>query len=276
VFTLDGKVAIITGGASGIGAATARLMASLNASVVIADINQAGALERVAEIEAAGGTALAVETDVCEEAQVKRVVDTAVETYGRLDILHNNAAAIDIIGEDLEITSQDLANWDATMRADLTGPMLGCKHGIPAMLKTGGGSIINTASVSGIGAEAYMTGYPVAKAAVIHLSRSVALQWGRQGIRCNSIAPGLTLSPAGLGMPIEMRDMYIRHNMVPYVGEPEDIAPTVAFLASDMSRYITGQCIQIDGGITGFIPIAADYRDFAAGLDGLPMSNVGG
>jgi NAD(P)-dependent dehydrogenase (short-subunit alcohol dehydrogenase family) len=213
-----------------------------------------------------------VETDVGDEAQVKRAVGTAVSTYGRLDILHNNAAAIEIIGDDLEITSQDLSNWEHTLRTDLTGPMLGCKHGIPAMLETGGGSIINTASVSGIGAEVYMTGYPVAKAAVIHLSRQVALQWGKQGIRCNAIAPGLTLSPAGLGMPEPMREMYVRHNMVPFVGEPEDIAPTVAFLASDMSRYLTGQCIQIDGGITGFIPIAADYRDYAATLEEAPFS----
>ena len=107
---------------------------------------------------------------------------------------------------------------------------------------------------------------------MIHLSRSVALQWGRHGIRCNAIAPGLTLSPAWLGVPEPMREMYVRHNMVPFVGIPEDIAPTVAFLPSDMSRYITGQCIQIDGGITGTIPIAADYRDCGAGPGALPMS----
>ena len=266
MFTLAGKVALITGGASGIGAATASLMARLGASVVIADVNQVGGKERADEIEAAGGAAVAIEIDVGEAAQVKRAVDTAVDTYGRLDILFNNAAALGIISEDLEITSVDLANWEHSLRVDLTGPMLGCKYAIPAMVKNGGGSIINTASVSGIGAEVYMTGYPVAKAGVIHLSRTVALQWGLHGIRCNAIAPGLTLSPAGLGMPERMRDMYVRHSMVPFVGGPEDIAPTVAFLASDMSRYITGQCIQIDGGITGTIPIAADYRDLMASL----------
>ena len=200
------------------------------------------------------------------------MVEMAVTTYGRLDILFNNAADLDIIGGDLDVTAQDLSNWELTMRTGLTGPMLGCKHGIPAMVKTGGGSIINTASVSGLFAEVYMTGYPVAKAGVAHLSRQVALQWGKQGIRCNAIAPGLTLSPAGLRMPEPMREMYVRHNMVPFVGLPEDIAPTVAFLASDMSRYLTGQCIQIDGGITGAIPIAADYRDFVAGLTAPPMS----
>lgn len=267
MFRLEEKVAIVTGGASGIGAATATLMASLGARVVIADVNQPMALERVAEIEDAGGTAVALETDVRSEASIEGTIAATLERFGRLDILHNNAAAMDIIAEDLDVTNIDVANWEATLRADLTGPMLGCKHGIPAMLRTGGGSIVNTASVSGIGAEVYMTGYPVAKAGVIHLTRSVALQWGKQGIRCNAIAPGLTLSPAGKLLPVEIKDMYVRQNLVPYVADPEDIAPTVAFLASDMARYITGQCIQVDGGLTAAIPIAADFRDFAAGLD---------
>jgi NAD(P)-dependent dehydrogenase (short-subunit alcohol dehydrogenase family) len=132
------------------------------------------------------------------------------------------------------------------------------------MLETGGGSIINTASISGVGAEVYMTAYPVAKSAVIHLTREVALQYGKQGIRCNAIAPGLVLSPAGAALPDEVKDMYVRHNMTPYVGMPEDIAPLVAFLASDMSRYITGEVIRIDGGVSNTIPIAADFRDWAA------------
>jgi NAD(P)-dependent dehydrogenase (short-subunit alcohol dehydrogenase family) len=262
VFRLDGKVAVITGGASGIGAATAALMASLGAQVVIADKAQDKALERVAEIETAGGSAVAIETDVRIEESVRNVIDTAAAEFGRLDILFNNAADLEIIGGDLDIANVTVENWDASLRADLTGAMFGCKHAIPVMIAAGGGSIINTASVSGIGAEVYMTGYPVAKAAVVHLSHQVALQYGKQGIRCNAIAPGLTLSPAGLAMPKEMRDMYVRHNMLSWVGGPEHIAPTVAFLASDMSAYITGQCIQVDGGITGAIPIAADYRDF--------------
>ena len=266
MFRLDGKVALVTGGGSGIGAASAKLLAVLGASVVIADIHQANAEARVAEIAAEGGQAISIVTDVGEETHVEAAVQAAVTTYGRLDILFNNAAALDIVSGDPEVTSQQVATWERTLRVNLTGIMLGCKHGIPAMLVNGGGSIINTASISGIGAEVYMTAYPVAKAGVIHLSRTVALQWGKQNIRCNAIAPGLILSPAGLGMPEPMRDMYARHNMLPFVGEPDDIAPTVAFLASDLSRYITGQCIQVDGGITGTIPIAADYRDYAAGL----------
>jgi NAD(P)-dependent dehydrogenase (short-subunit alcohol dehydrogenase family) len=264
MFRLDEKVAIVTGGASGIGAATAALMAKLGAAVVIADINQAGALERVGEIESAGGRALAVETDVCEEDQVQRVVAAAVQQFGRLDILHNNAAAIEAVAEDFEVTTQDLDVWELTLRTNLTGPMLGCKHAIPAMVETGGGSIINTASISGMGAEVYMTAYPVSKAAVIHLTREVALQWDKQGIRCNAVSPGLVLSPAGLGLAVEVRDMYVRHSMTPYVGRPEDIAPVVAFLASDEARYVTGEVVRIDGGLTNTIPIAADFRDWAA------------
>lgn len=264
MFTLDGKVVLIVGGASGIGAATAALMARLGAYVVIADRDHARAAERVDEIGAEGGVAAAVETDVRLEESVKNAVATAVATFGRLDVLHNNAADVAIIEADHDVANVTLENWDASLRADLTGAMFGCKHAVPAMIAAGGGSIINTSSISGIGAEVYMSAYPVAKAALIHLSRQVALQYGKQGIRCNAVAPGLTLSPAGLGMPQAMRDMYVRHNMLSWVAAPKDIAPTVAFLASDMSGYITGQCIQVDGGITGAIPIAADYRDFAA------------
>jgi len=263
MISLDGKVAIVTGGASGIGAATAALMARLGAAVVIADIDQPNALKRVEEIEGAGGRALALETDVCEEDQVKRAVDATVAEFGRLDILHNNAAAIELVAEDLEVTRQDLGVWERTLRTNVTGPMFGCKHAIPAMLETGGGSIVNTASVSGMRAEVYMTAYPVSKAAVIHLTREVALQWGKQGIRCNAISPGLVLSPAGAALSDDVKQMYVRHNMTPYVGKPEDIAPVVAFLASDEARYVTGEVVRVDGGLTSMIPIVADYRDWA-------------
>ncbi len=265
---LSGKVAIVTGGASGIGAATSRLLAELGAAVVIADINQAGAEERVAEITAADGRALAVRTDVCEPDQVENMVTTTVSHFGRLDILHNNAAGIELVGGDLRVVDIDLANWEKSLRTDLTGPMLGCKYAIPAMIETGGGSIVNTASVSGLRAEYYMTAYPVAKAGVVQLTQEVALQYGHDGIRCNAVAPGLTLSPAGLGMPEPVREMYVRHNAIPYVGKPADIAPVVAFLASDEARYVTGEVITADGGLTKTIAISADYRDWAAQQEG--------
>lgn len=261
---LSGKVAIVTGAASGIGAATAALLSRLGAAVVIADINTAGSDERVAEITKAGGRALAVTTDIREPDQVQNMVQRTVSEFGRLDILHNNAAAIELVGGDLRVCDIDLENWEKTLRTDLTGPMLGCKYGIPAMIASGGGSIINTASVSGLRAEYYMTAYPVAKAGIVQLTQEVALQYGRDGIRCNAVAPGLTLSPAGLGMPEPVRDMYMHHNAMPYIGVPADIAPVVAFLASDDARYVTGETITADAGLTKTIAISADYRDWAA------------
>lgn len=130
--------------------------------------------------------------------------------------------------------------------------------------KVASGSIINTSSVSGLRAEFNMTAYGVSKAGLAQLSSLVALQWGKHGIRCNAVAPGLVLSPAGLGLPEDVREMYVRHSMTPYVGRPEDIAPVVAFLASDESRYVTGEVIRVDGGIANIIPIVADYRDWTA------------
>ena len=261
---LSGKVAIVTGSASGIGAASAAQMARLGAAVVVADINEAGARERVAEITAEGARALAVATDVCDPAQIENAVAAALAEFGRLDILHNNAADMEVIGRDSQVVEMDLDAWEQTLRANLTGQMLGCKYAIPAMIESGGGSIVNTASVSGQRAEYYATAYPVSKAGVIHLTHEVALQYGRSGIRCNAVAPGLTLSPPGLALPAEISEMYVRHNMVPYLGHPKDIAAVVAFLASDVARYVSGEIITVDGGLTKSIPISADMRDWMA------------
>jgi NAD(P)-dependent dehydrogenase (short-subunit alcohol dehydrogenase family) len=259
---LGGKVAIVTGSASGIGAASAAQLARLGAAVVLADINGAGARDRVAELTADGALAVAVETDVCDPVQVEHAVATALSEFGRLDILHNNAADMEVIGRDSQVVEMDLEVWERTLRANLTGQMLGCKYAIPPMIESGGGSIVNTASVSGQRAEYYATAYPVSKAGVIHLTQEVALQYGRSGIRCNAVAPGLTLSPPGLGLPAEITDMYLRHNMVPRLGQPDDIAAAVAFLASDAARYVSGEVITIDGGLTKSIPISADIRDW--------------
>jgi NAD(P)-dependent dehydrogenase (short-subunit alcohol dehydrogenase family) len=261
--SLKGKVAIVTGGASGIGAATVALLASREAAVVIADIDQPTADAHAEVVRGAGGRVLVVETDVREEDQVQRMVAAAVSEFGRLDILHNNAAALELIPDDPDVTGQDLYVWERTLRTNVTGPMLGCKHAIPAMLESGGGSIINTASVSGTRGEMNMTAYGVSKGAVIQLTREVAAQFGKQGIRCNAVAPGLVLTAnTTRDLPDDLKALYVRSSMTPYVGQPEDIARMVAFLASDEARYVTGQIVRVDGGLTSTLPIVADFRDW--------------
>ena len=254
---LTGKVAIVTGSASGMGAATAATFAAHGASVVLADINAVGAAEVAGRIAATGGSASAITTDVRSEEQLMALIAGTREAYGRLDVLHNNAAAMEIAGLDFGILDQTIEIWEETMATDVRGPMLACKHAIPLMLETGGGSIINTSSISGQVGEMVLTAYAAAKAALSQLTRSVATQWGKQGIRCNAVAPGLVLTPSALGLPVELRDIYLRQTLTPYLGDPQDVANLVVFLASDEARYITAQVINIDGGLishNGFVP----------------------
>ena len=269
---LTGKVAIVTGAASfhgddtlrqpGQGSESASLLARLGAAVVLADINGEAAARRAAEIRAAGGDAVAIETDVSDEAQIQRMVKTALDEFGQLDILHNNAANLHVLFDpgDPEITEFRVETWERLMRTLLLGSMLGCKHAIPAMVKTGGGSIICTSSVSGMVGELNLTIYAVAKAGINQLVRSVSAQWGKAGIRCNAVAPGLILSPPSLAIGEELIAEYVKHSDTPYVGQPADTAHLVAFLASDLARYITGQVIPVDGGLIQHSPLVADSR----------------
>jgi NAD(P)-dependent dehydrogenase (short-subunit alcohol dehydrogenase family) len=273
---LSGKVAIVTGAASyhgddtlrqpGQGSETASILARLGAAVVLADINGEAAARRAADIRASGGDAVAVATDVSDEAQVKRMVQTALDEFGRLDILHNNAANLHVLFDpgDPEVTEMRVETWESLMRTLLLGSMLGCKHAIPAMVRTGGGSIICTSSVSGMVGELNLTIYAAAKAAINQLVRSVSAQWGKAGIRCNAVAPGLILSPPSLAIGEELIAEYVKHSDTPYVGQPADTAYLVAFLASDLARYITGQVIPVDGGLIQHSPLVADSR--ASGL----------
>jgi NAD(P)-dependent dehydrogenase (short-subunit alcohol dehydrogenase family) len=269
---LNGKVAIVTGAASfhgaddpyrvGQGASTASLLAELGAKVVLADINGEVAEQRAEKIRADGGDAIAVETDVRVEEQVQRMVTTAVKEFGRLDILHNNAADLSIPWEpgDPPITEFVVDTFHAQIETLLLGPMLGCKYAIPAMVKNGGGSITCTSSISGEMGELNLTTYSVAKAGVNQLVRAVSAQHGKQGIRCNAVAPGLILSSPGLKIGEELIAQYTRHCDTLHVGHPEDIAKVVAFLHSDAARYITGQVVRVDGGFTEHSPMVAEGR----------------
>lgn len=247
---LEGKVAIVTGAAAGIGAATAALLARAGASVVAADINAAGAAATAERIRAAGGSCRPCSVDVACEDQVAAMVEQAVSAYGQLDILHNNAAVTGpSLRADRGVEHMDVDLWDRISAVNARGAALGCKYAIPEMRRVGGGAIINTASAAG-GLGAYeRTAYGASKAALITLTRYVATQHGRESIRCNAIVPGFVVgSDPKAYLSEEYRSMLRDAMLTDFCGTPEDVAELALFLASDSSRYITGQAIWIDGG----------------------------
>jgi NAD(P)-dependent dehydrogenase (short-subunit alcohol dehydrogenase family) len=261
---LTGKVAVITGAgdAKGQGAASARILSEHGAAVVLADVDIDASLARAEEIREAGGDAIAVQTDVREETQVERMVASALREFDRLDILHSQAADLALLGApgDPAITEMSVTMWRQQFETIVLGTMLSCKHAIPAMLESGGGSIICTTSISGMMGEPNLTVYGAAKSAVNQVVRSVSAQYGKRGIRCNAVAPGLILSAPGLAMGEELIAQYTRHCDTPYVGQPEDTAHLVAFLASDLARYITGEVIRVDGGFNEHSPMLAEQQ----------------
>ncbi len=260
---LESKIAIVTGSASGIGRATVHALAREGASVMVADLNGDGAEEVAAAIRDAGGEAIAQQVDVSSEDAVAAMVDAAVSAFGGLDVLHNNAAAIGpgAAGRDVDVLSQQVEVWDRTMAVNLRGVMLGCKHAIPHMLKRGGGSIINTSSGSAEHGDLVNTAYATSKGGVNTLTMYVATQYGKQGVRCNAIEPGLILSHGKERFGGERYvGMLEEHHLTPRVGEPDDIANAVVFLASDESTFVTGHILRVDGGILAHAPPVADIR----------------
>lgn len=250
---LDGKVAIVTGAGSGIGEATARLMARESASVVVADISREQA-ERVAgDLDAA----LAVEVDVSDEGSTERMIETAVRSFGGLDVLHNNATDSSLNAVDTDIATLDMAVFDRLVAVNLRGQFLGCKHAIPAMLERGGGSIVNTASIDGFVGRGVRAAYGACKAGVVLLTKSVASQYGTRGIRCNAVAPGLTLTPGAVdNANPEYLELSRRNYPMPRLCAPEDVAKAVVFLASDDASYINAETLMVDGGATVYMATA--------------------
>jgi NAD(P)-dependent dehydrogenase (short-subunit alcohol dehydrogenase family) len=256
-----GKVAVVTGAAGGIGAAVVRTLADRGAEVVVADVDGAAAEALAADIVKDGGKAVAAEVDVADEASIIAMISTAVDTFGRLDVVHNNAAAMgdDVLGRDGDLRIMSVDVWDTTMAVDLRGPMLACKHAIPIMVAQGGGSIVNTASVAAHAGDLQFMAYGAAKAALVNLTKSIATRYGKANIRCNAIAPGMILTPtAQQRLSDDIIDMVMRHHLTTRVGTPQDIAEAVAFLASDEAGYITGHVLYVDGGVSAHLPHVAD------------------
>lgn len=254
---LNGKVSIVTGAGSGIGRATAIAFAREGAKVVVADIDAASAAKVAAEI---GASALPCAVDVSNEADVRRMVKTAVDGFGGLDVLHNNAAdsSAQTMGRDLELTQLDVEVWDRAFAVNARGVMLGCKHALPAMLERGRGSIINTSSVSSLRGDSHLSAYGASKGAVNSFTLYVATMYGRQGIRCNAIAPGVIRTPAlDQNVPRESIEVFESNTLVPRLGTPEDVASLAVWLASDEASFVTGQVWLLDGGTMSHHPVWA-------------------
>ncbi len=255
---LEGKVAIVTGGASGIGAASARRLAAEGARVAIGDINAEAAERLAAEL---GDAAIGVAFDAEDVSSVERLVETAVDHFGQLDILHNNAANLspEHFSRDTDAVDIDFEVWDKTFAVNVRGYLAGCKYAIPHMLKHGGGAIVNTASVSGMLGDLTLVAYGSSKAAIVGLTRYVATAYGNRGIRCNAINPGpIRSAAADANIESDVSDVYGRATLVGRWGEPAEIAGAVAWLASDDASYVTGAVIDIDGGMLSHLPHVSD------------------
>jgi NAD(P)-dependent dehydrogenase (short-subunit alcohol dehydrogenase family) len=260
---VEGKVIMVTGSASGIGRATAMLVASEGASAVIADLNAEGARAVADEIVGAGGSALAVHGDISVEADVVRMMGAAVDALGGLHGLVNNAAitARDHQLQDGDVVDMDPDVWDLSMAVDVRGTMLCCKHAVRHMIAAGGGSIVNTSSGASLGGDVTLTAYAAAKAAVNSITRSVATAHGRSGIRCNTVSPGGILSPsAAANVPPDILANFADHILMPRMGRPEDVAKMSLFLLSDESAFITGELFRVDGGQLSHLPHVAALR----------------
>jgi meso-butanediol dehydrogenase/(S,S)-butanediol dehydrogenase/diacetyl reductase len=247
---LEHKVAIVTAGGAGIGAATVRRFAREGAAVVIADLSGTRAEQVRAEVAATGARAAAIKMDVADPQAVEAAIKLALDSFGRLDVLFNNAgmAEVSLIHE------TTLESWERVIAVTLTGTFLGLKYAIPIMRRQGGGAVINTASISGIHGDYGMASYNAAKAGVMNLTRTAALENAKHGIRVNCVCPGAINTRVaqilGKGRADEFRRVMGAAHPIGRMGEPDEIANTVTFLASDEASFITGASFVVDGGVT--------------------------
>jgi len=248
---LDGKVAVITGAGSGIGQVAATLFAAEGAKVVVADVVPDRAAATAADIESAGGSAVSVTVDVSDQAQVTDMVAVAVRTFGGLHVLFNNAGIFP--DDDGGILETPPETWAKVMDVNLKGVWLGCRAAVPAMLASGGGSIVNVASfVALMGAATAQIAYTASKGGVLAMTRELAVEFARRGIRANSICPGPIETPLLTELLADpaRRERRLVHIPIGRFGRPEEIAMAALFLASDEASFVTGSALVVDGGIT--------------------------
>ena len=248
---LEGKVALITGAGSGIGRETALLFAREGARVVVADVDDDGGRATADDVRASGGEARFVHADVSRAADAEAMVRVAEEAYGRLDVLFNNAGISHAHDDDATTTDEEV--WDLTMAVNLKGVFLGCKYGIPALRRAGGGSIVNTASfVALLGAATPQIAYTASKGGVLAMTRELAVVHARENIRVNALCPGPLRTELLMKYldTEEKRQRRLVHIPMGRFGEAAEIARAVLFLASDESSFVTGATFLVDGGIT--------------------------
>lgn len=248
---LDGKIAVITGAAAGIGRSMATRFAAEGASVIAADRHEARLAEVVAEVEAAGGRITGLVGDISEQTYAESLVDRAIAEYGRLDVLVNNAGIMDHMAG---VGEMSLELWRTVLAVNLDGPMYTSRRAVPPMLAQGGGAIINVASIAGMSGGAAGAAYTTSKFALVGLTRNTAWMYAPRGIRCNAICPGATATSIAETMPADQLDpagaarAMAFGALVPAQLQPVDIAELAIFLASDAARYINGAVIPADGG----------------------------
>ena len=248
---LAGKTALITGAGSGIGRESALLFAREGANIVVVDTNRETALETVSTVESDGGRAISVRADVSQASDAEQMISAAEGAYGRLDILFNNAGVSHIADDDAISTEEDV--WDLTFDVNVKGVFLGCKYGIPALRRAGGGSIINTASfVAILGAATPQLAYTSSKGAVVSMSRELAVIHARENIRVNALCPGPLRTELLMKYlnTDEKKNRRLIHIPMGRFGEAAEIAKAALFLASDESSFVTGATFLVDGGIT--------------------------
>jgi len=243
----EDKVAMVTGAGSGIGAAIARRFAEEGAKVVVGDLKEGAAREVAAEIERSGGRAVAVQQDVGDPASVEKSVEFALDKFGRLDVAVNNAG---ITGDLAPLTDYSLEGWNKVIAVNLSSVFYGMKYEIPAMLRSGGGSIVNIASILGSVGSANSAGYNAAKHGVVGLTKTAALEYSKDGIRVNAIGPGYIDTPLLQALDRQVYDGHVGLHPIGRLGKPEEVAELALFLASDKASFVTGSYHLVDGGYT--------------------------
>ncbi|MDB5686319.1 MAG: short-chain dehydrogenase/reductase [Rhizorhabdus sp.] len=248
----DGKRVVIAGGGSGIGAAASERLAREGAKVVVGDINEAGAKAVVERISAAGGIAIAQAFDLADETSTNALIQTAVDAFGGIDGLANVGADLSpaTMAGDLDVLDMDLAIWERTMRVNVIGHAFTCREAIRNFVHQGtGGAIVNISSEAASCGEDTRPAYAASKAGVNALMRQIALRWGKEGIRCNCVAPGITMSAtAEEQMPADFKQQWLDLTTMKRFGRPEDLAATVLFLLSDDAAWVSGQVWHVNGG----------------------------